>query len=838
MSSERRLIALVALAALLSVSLGGTCWRSGGSNFFFRAPQSAQLSLPGAVPVNLRVPSAADLGTLQLFIDGSPVALDAQASIPDGVTGTVTLPAAGIFTVSAEIDDPNSAGTLTDARSVQIVDLLNPDQCEILNDEECLLPWPSSRFLVSTAPAAPANDLLLAIPQVGMPVLTGALLDPAPLNALDGFSPVVQILMHFPAGVDVAASGASRLLAPGCCGQLDMTPYQDVRTYDTRSLDADSPSVLIDADTGERILHFLEPDGRAAGNPQRQALVMRPAVSLVPGHRYIVAMRQLVDLVGGDVEPEPVFRALRDGKTTTIAAVEARRAAANEIFSTLMSFGIGRLDLVLAFDFVVRSQHGLTHQILSMRDEVLNAIEADPVAFEAQVDLASHSTFNANNLFDCSVPGTKIWRRVKLTLDVPLYLTAPVSVSTLGVLNLDASGTPVQNPTTPFTPALFDFLIPCSVFNPAVTARPLLLGHGLFGTGAGMVDGLAAGLVDEFADDAFPYIAGATDWQGLSSPDVIWIGVGIIGLATQQLNNFPAFTGRLKQGMLNTLVLDHLMKTGFFNAFDEFRTVPGDPDTGVFPGASEPEFYVGISLGGIMGTWLAALSPHIQRFNVDVPGINFGLLLQRSTQFTDFENQLSVIGLTDPMETILGLGLLHEQWVTSEPASMARHVTGLVDTPLPDHHGAPTAGKNLLMTVAWTDHQVSNQVSEIAARTLGIQQLVGSLQQGLAQISDVPEGPTGLDNAMIIYDVGSFDVFDPAYDPFIPPLSNQIVSPDLCDPHGRRFTIPASLAQLFEFLQPGGRIKNFCTDDGVCNASENFERPDGVAAASLCDPLP
>jgi hypothetical protein len=45
------------------------------------------------------------------------------------------------------------------------------------------------------------------------------------------------------------------------------------------------------------------------------------------------------------------------------------------------------------------------------------------------------------------------------------------------------------------------------------------------------------------------------------------------------------------------------------------------------------------------------------------------------------------------------------------------------------------------------------------------------------------------------------------------------------------------LAQLFEFLQPGGRIKNFCTDDGVCNASEDFERPEGVSAASLCDPL-
>ncbi|MEE8475568.1 MAG: hypothetical protein V3T01_09475, partial [Myxococcota bacterium] len=216
---------------------------------------------------------------------------------------------------------------------------------------------------------------------------------------------------------------------------------------------------------------------------------------------------------------------------------------------------------------------------------------------------------------------------------------------------------------------------------------------------------------------------------------------------------------------------------------------------------------------------------------------NFGMLLQRSTQFASFEAQLEEVGLDDPMETLLGLGLLHEQWVSSEPASMARHVTGLMDTPLPDHHGAATAGKNLLMTVAWTDHQVSNQVSEILARTLGIPQLVGSLQQGLVQIPDVAEGPSGLDNALVVYDVGSFDVFNAAHDPFIPPLSNSIVTPDLCDPHARRFTIPASLAQLFEFLQPGGRIKNFCTDDGVCNASEDFERPEGVSAASLCDPL-
>src|SRR5262249_30653890 len=72
-------------------------------------------------------------------------------------------------------------------------------------------------------------------------------------------------------------------------------PFTDPRTYDGRSLDADSPSVLIDADTNEHIIHFLELDAHAAGAqiPSRQAVFLRPGKSLTPGHRYIVAMRNL-----------------------------------------------------------------------------------------------------------------------------------------------------------------------------------------------------------------------------------------------------------------------------------------------------------------------------------------------------------------------------------------------------------------------------------------------------------------------------------------------------------------------------------------------------------------
>ena len=149
-------------------------------------------------------------------------------------------------------------------------------ECEILNAAECLLPYPSSRFLV--ADGSTATGLRVNLPASGMPSVNG----PAGLarrryNELDGFSPMVQILMHFPQGVDLELTDAARLLAPGCCGQPAGPPWIDTRTYDSRSLDADSPTVLIDADTGERILHWLELDARAqAAIPGRQAVCPAP----------------------------------------------------------------------------------------------------------------------------------------------------------------------------------------------------------------------------------------------------------------------------------------------------------------------------------------------------------------------------------------------------------------------------------------------------------------------------------------------------------------------------------------------------------------------------------
>jgi pimeloyl-ACP methyl ester carboxylesterase len=231
---------------------------------------------------------------------------------------------------------------------------------------------------------------------------------------------------------------------------------------------------------------------------------------------------------------------------------------------------------------------------------------------------------------------------------------------------------------------------------------------------------------------------------------------------------------------------------------------------------------LGGSLGGIMGLMFAALSPDVVDADVVVPAINFSLLLQRATPFIAFQGALELTGIGDPMKQALLLGLLHEQWVRGEPAGYATHIT---NNPLPG-----TNAKHILMMSAFVDQQVSNQGTEIAARTLGLPSLEGSFQNNLVQIPDMP-GP--LPSALVMYNTGSFDLNNPAHAPFIPPLANLQAQPNRCDPHGLQATIPAAIDQIEAFLQPGGQIQNFC--NGICDAAEPHELPSGLDKP--CDPL-
>ncbi len=703
-------------------------------------------------------------------------------------------------------------------RTFESVVLENPAECEILNNVHCMYPYPSNHFTV--ADVTTETGLRLNIPAGASPQPIGDPIDPAEYNQLDGFSPTAQILMHFPGGVDLALSDAPRLLDPECCGQPAGPPWIDTRTYTDRSLEVDlmghpaSPTLLIDTVTGDLVRHFAEVDGRTA-DVSRQSLILRPGESLVPNRRYIVAVRNLVDGVGDPVGAEPPFAVLRDKRWTTIASLAAKYGRyESDIFPVLAATGVPRGNLILAYDFTTQSEGQLTRQMLSMRDQSyawLAARESELVPGDSGTETF---TVDAVTDFDCNVAGTVLRRIVAGKFESPLFLDGDLAAGSAQFMNVDAADVPVQNPGTPTHNAPYTIGIPCTLEDADLTndpARPLILGHGLFGTGRSMVEGIP-GLIGA-AGLEFSYIAGATDWRGLSSVDLAWLATQILGIGTHKLNNFAAFPDRLRQGMLNTLVLARMMKDGFFNNNAAFQL----GGNGVFPGTAEEEYYYGISLGGVMGLFFSALTPDIERFGIDVPSMNFSFLLQRSTQFIAFEQILNGIGLTDPIDRILGIGLFHELWVSAEPAGYARHIT---TDPLPGS-GGPS---KILMTAAWLDKQVSNQATEVTARTLGIPNLTGSIAQGFQGIPDVDTDIAGpQDSALVIWDTGSFDILDPAQEPVIPPLSNRIPS-DVCDPHGFRPSIPASIEQLIDFLQPGGQITNTCEGAGkLCDAGSPVE---------------
>jgi hypothetical protein len=772
--------------------------------FFFRAPLFGQLSLVGQIPVELVLPGFAHIDSLTLTLDGAAFNPTGFTQSPTLLQGTLPALGAGTHTVAAQAEVRLLfffRSTLAAATEFELVDLDRPDVCEILNNVECMLPYPSSRFLeLANTP----TGYHLAFPEGGMPAQLGQSLSPAPYSKLDGFSPTVQILMHFPGGVDPILSNASHLI-PGKPGD------PNARSYGTRSLDPDSPTVLIDADSGEHILHFVENDAHAEGNPERQVLFLRPGRSLKPSHHYIVAMRDLEHPDGTPVESEPPFAVLRDRRPTTIAALEARRARFEEIFFRLERAGVPRRNLVLAFDFVVQSDAGLTDQMLSMRDQAFAWLASQP---------QPTFTVDAVTQNDCTQAGAFVWRTVTGTYQVPLFLSSdPVTNSRLpSTLNVDAQGNPVQNGLTnpPFTVA-----IPCTVLAAGGTPkRAGVFGHGLFGSGSNIL-----GYLSQLQPliHRFDLVVAATDWRGLSNPDINPLASSYLIKITVNLNLIDALPDRLRQGMLNTLVLGHMLKTGAFNVSPAFQA-PGN-----IPVIDTSEmFYFGASLGGILGTMFSGLSPDIERANVDVPAINFSMLLQRSTDFAPFETLFQISGLTDPMDTALAISISHELWVRGESAALATHVTS---DPLPG-----TNAKKILMTEAFLDPQVSNQGTEIAARTLGLPQLIGSLLPGVAQVPD-KAGP--LDSAWVVYDTGGFDLSNPADAPFIPPLANLMAQPNRCDPHPRQAFIPAAIQQFLTFMQPGGKIENFC--NGLCDADatldasgEFLELPFGQPR---CDPL-
>lgn len=643
--------------------------------------------------------------------------------------------------------------------------------CDPLDQRSCLLPFPSDHF--TAVDVLTATGRRVSLPQAGaLPNAAGAELDVAEWNRNDGFSPGTPILTHVP-GVDLEASGAP--------------PIGDI----AQSLEETSATVLVDVQTGERIPHWVELDATATDHAD-QLLIIRPAVALPEGHTVAVGLQSLVDGDRDVIHAPLAFRAYRDDLVTDIATVEERREAMEEVLDALDGAGARRGDLYLAWGFTVSSERSLTERLLEIRDDAFDRLGDAAPAFTVDGVVADPALLE---------PG--IARVVRGTFGVPLYLTGDGGPGT--AFNTEEGG---ELPA--YAEAEHQASFSCQVPQSAVegnprSARPVVYGHGLLGSHTEVE---SSDVAYTAARNAMVYCA--TDWIGMSAEDVP-NAIAVL----RDISTFRTVADRVQQGILNTLFLARLAThPDGLSSHEAFAGPEGVPviDT-------TEAYFDSNSQGAIIGGAATAVSTEWTRAVLGVPGMNYSTLLQRSTDWAAYQAVMAT-SYPGPLEQQLAFGLLQMLWDRAETNGYAHHLT---EDPLP---GTPS--HEVMLQVAFGDHQVSTVTAEVLARTAGIPLRRPALGEGrhpddepFFGLGDIDRYP--YDGSVLVYvDSGALPPspanLDPTFSAEWQDRCAALVEPEVglppcVDPHGDPRRDPTQIAMEDAFLRPDGQVTDPCDGD-------------------------
>lgn len=613
--------------------------------------------------------------------------------------------------------------------------------CDPVDPSLCALPFPSSYYQTE---ADTVSGVQNAYPLEALPINRDSVrLVPDLLNRYDGFSTLTPAVTFLE---DLSLEGT--------------IPWTDPDAY----LAADARTVWIDAETGERLPHFVELDSTAESDDVR-ATILHPLVPMQHGRRYVIGMRGLVRNDGGAVVPSPAFAALRDGTPSDLPDVAIRQPYYDErIFPVLEADGFDRAEIQLAWDFTTSSRESSLGRALAVRDDALARIGPEgPSAY----------VIDSTEEGDCAVPGSNpIARTIYGHYTAPRYTRSDLP-------GLDArlvdgpDGLPLYQGDTDV-----DFMIrvPCSLAaDPADGGMILQYGHGLLGD----LDEARADYLAQLAD-ANRWVILAQNWTGMSGEDA---GPITLMLATD-LSDFEIVPDRTIQGF--TELMSGLRLTANALAADPLLQYDGQP---VIDGTRAG--YYGNSQGGIFGAAYLALSPDLARGVLGVPGAPYSLLLSRSADFDTFF-LLFDQKYTDDRDRALILALLQTAWDPGEPAGYLRHLTA---DPLP---GSPP--KQVLIQAALGDAQVTTLGAEIMARAFGATTVAPQTQP----IWGVAEQTAPFAGSAIV-EFGYTDVA---------PMPLENTPPDVAtDTHECPRREPAGLLQIGEFLSTG-QVIQAC--DGPC----------------------
>ena len=216
-------------------------------------------------------------------------------------------------------------------------------------------------------------------------------------------------------------------------------------------------------------------------------------------------------------------------------------------------------------------------------------------------------------------------------------------------------------------------------------------------------------------------------------------------------------------------------------------------------------YYDGNSQGGIEGGMTTAVAPDFRHAVLGVTGMDYGnVLIQRSTDFAPFGDILYPSYPDQSLHPWI-LDLAQQLWDRGDPDGYAEQMT---THPLPD-----TPSHQVLMQIAYGDHQVSMYAGALEARTIGASAYEPALDlntnrrrdrnlfYGLPAIKRFPFHGSAIE----IWDSGPGHTQPP-------PLANLAPAdtPTNIDPHESVRNTPLARQQKSDFLAPGGAIVDVC----------------------------
>jgi hypothetical protein len=533
--------------------------------------------------------------------------------------------------------------------------------------------------------------------------------------------------------------------------RLDLTATGVAPSTDLgRSLRTDAPVVVLDTVSKQFVPYWGELDAQAPTG--EQVLMVHPAVSLPEGHHFVVGLRNLKDVAGATIARGTAFQAALDGTPEP----PERAGDFRSMLAALAGAGVDPSRLYLAWDFTVASAASLSGRVLQMRDVAYAAVGSGAPAFSV-----THQS-DAGGV-----------RTIDGTFEVPDFLTGdggPGSTFAIG-----ADGLPTQQ-ARPYI-AKFHCLLPTIRSGAPPT---IVYGHGLLGDRT-EVDSL------KFAATAGVASACATDEIGMNADDVANLA-GILA----DVSRFPEQADRMQQGMVNQQMLGRLLNNpaGFVSS-PAFQMQDGTPLI-----AMGNTVFVGNSQGGILGGAVSAISSEWTRVVLGVPGIDYSLLLPRSTDWTGFQTVFDK-AYTDPVDRVLALQLIQLLWDRGENDGYVQHLTA---NPYPD-----VTAKQVLLVEAFGDHQVANVSTEVLARTIGAAVHRPSLRNGRSADTEpqwnIPADDGSGSVHLVVWDYGT---------PAPPTVNLPPTEPRYGrDPHGAGSREPLVLQQALTFLITGA-VRDVC----------------------------